>query len=67
MPLYEEENEDQQMLLWPLYFTSFLIDDFLDDESMFGTKTAVLPAPRAAPPRRSPICSHGATESKWSA
>ena len=24
------------MLLWPLYFTSFLIDDFLDDESMFG-------------------------------
>jgi len=42
MPLYEEENEDQQMLLWPLYFTSFLIDDFLDDESMFGTETAVL-------------------------
>ena len=42
MPLYEEENEDQQMLLWPLYFTSFLIDDFLDDESMFGTQTAVL-------------------------
>ena len=30
------------MLLWPLYFTSFLIDDFLDDESMFGTQTAVL-------------------------
>ena len=42
MPFYEEENEDQPMLLWPLYFTSFLIDDFLDDESMFGTKTAVL-------------------------
>jgi hypothetical protein len=30
------------MLLWPLYFTSFLIDDFLNDESMFGAKTAVL-------------------------
>ena len=42
LPFYEEENEDQQMLLWPLYFTSFLIDDFLDDESMFGAKTAVL-------------------------
>ena len=42
LPFYEEENEDQQMLLWPLYFTSFLIDDFLDDEDMFGAKTAVL-------------------------
>jgi hypothetical protein len=42
LPFYEESNEDQQMLLWPLYFTSFLIDDFLDDEDMFGTKSAVL-------------------------
>ena len=30
------------MLLWPLYFTSFLIDDFLDDEGLFGAKAAVL-------------------------
>jgi hypothetical protein len=42
LPLYEERNEDQQMLLWPLYFTSFLIDDFLDDEGFFGAKAAVL-------------------------
>ena len=42
LPLYEEDNEDQQMLLWPLYFTSFLIDDFLDDEGFFGAKAAVL-------------------------
>ena len=34
--MYEEENEDYEILLWPLYFTSFLIDDFLDDEDMFG-------------------------------
>jgi hypothetical protein len=40
--VYEEENEDYEMLLWPLYFTSFLIDDFLDDEGMFGAKLAVL-------------------------
>jgi hypothetical protein len=40
--LYEEENEDYEMLLWPLYFTSWLIDDFLDDEGFFGTKAAVL-------------------------
>jgi Protein of unknown function (DUF2855) len=42
LPLYEERNEDQQMLLWPLYFTSFLIDDFLGDESFFGAGTAIL-------------------------
>jgi Protein of unknown function (DUF2855) len=42
LPFYEKEHEDQQMLLWPLYFTSFLIDDFLDDEGMFGARTAVL-------------------------
>jgi hypothetical protein len=39
---YEERNEDLQMLLWPLYFTSYLIDDFLDDEGMFGAEVAVL-------------------------
>ncbi len=40
--MYVEENEDYEILLWPLYFTSFLIDDFLDDENMFGAKMAVL-------------------------
>jgi hypothetical protein len=42
LTFYEERNEDQQMLLWPLYFTSFLIDDFLDDEGFFGANAAVL-------------------------
>ena len=40
--LYEEENEDYEILLWPLYFTSFLIDDFLDEEGMFGAGKAIL-------------------------
>ena len=40
--VYEEENEDYEMLLWPLYFTSYLVDDFLDDEGMFGAKLALL-------------------------
>jgi hypothetical protein len=40
--MYVKENEDYEMLLWPLYFTSFLIDDFLGDEGMFGARTAVL-------------------------
>jgi Protein of unknown function (DUF2855) len=40
--VYEEENEDYQMLLWPLYFTSYLIDDLIADEEMFGAKLALL-------------------------
>jgi hypothetical protein len=41
-PLYEQRLEDQQMLLWPLFFTSFLLDDFLGREDLFGARTAVL-------------------------
>ena len=41
-PLYEQRFEDQQMLLWPLFFTSFLLDDFLAGQSLFGAGTALL-------------------------
>ncbi len=41
-PMYSEENEDHQMLLWPLYFTSWMIDDFIADEDLFGAEVAVL-------------------------
>jgi Protein of unknown function (DUF2855) len=41
-PIYEAEHEDQQMLLRPLFFTSYLIDDFLDDSGFFGASTVVL-------------------------
>jgi Protein of unknown function (DUF2855) len=41
-PIYEAEHEDQQMLLRPLFFTSFLIDDFLEDSGFFGSSTVVL-------------------------
>jgi Protein of unknown function (DUF2855) len=33
-PFYGEETEELQMLLRPLFFTSFLIDDQLDDEGL---------------------------------
>src|SRR3954469_16496505 len=33
-PFYEESTEDLQMLLRPLFFTSFLIDDQLDDDGL---------------------------------
>jgi hypothetical protein len=41
-PIYEAGTEELQMLLRPLFFTSFLIDDFLDDASLFGAHTVVL-------------------------
>lgn len=41
-PSYEEARENQQMLLRPLFFTSWLIDDFLRDSEMFGASTVVL-------------------------
>jgi hypothetical protein len=41
-PVYDAANEDAQMLLRPLFFTSYLIDDFLDDASLFGASAVVL-------------------------
>ncbi|MHB8242444.1 MAG: DUF2855 family protein [Solirubrobacteraceae bacterium] len=41
-PVYDAEHEDEQMLLRPLFFTSYLIDDFLDDSAFFGAGTVVL-------------------------
>ena len=34
--------EDHRMVLWPLFFTSFLIDDFLDDNAFFGGQAVVV-------------------------
>ncbi len=38
---YSADLEDAQMLLRPLFFTSFLIDDFLDDNEFFGGPTVI--------------------------
>jgi hypothetical protein len=40
--MYDAEHEDEQMLLRPLFLTSYLIDDFLDDAGFFGADTVVL-------------------------
>lgn len=40
--IYEAGREAQQMILWPLFFTSFLIDDFLADNAFFGASTVVI-------------------------
>jgi hypothetical protein len=41
-PIYDADSEAEQMLLRPLFFTSYLIDDFLDEASLFGAGTAIL-------------------------
>lgn len=38
---YSPDLEDAQMLLRPLFFTSFLIDDFLDDNDFFDGLTVI--------------------------
>ncbi len=41
-PMYDRADEEELMLYRPLFFTSFLIDDFLDDNEFFGASTVVL-------------------------
>ena len=41
-PMYESAREDHQMLLWPLFYTSFLIDDVLADADFFDAKSIVI-------------------------
>ena len=41
-PGYDPSREAEQMLLRPLFVTSFLIDDFLADNGFFGAKAVVL-------------------------
>jgi hypothetical protein len=41
-PIYDAQQEDLQMLLRPLFFTAYLIDDFLADSECFGASTVVL-------------------------
>ena len=40
-PLYSPGTEDLQALLRPLFLTSWLIDDFLDDNDFFGARPGV--------------------------
>jgi hypothetical protein len=41
-PFYSADTEDLQALLRPLFFTSWLIDDFLADKHFFGATTLLL-------------------------
>lgn len=41
-PLHDAAHEDERALLHPLFFTSWLIADFLADQDMFGASQVVL-------------------------
>ncbi|MCI0749694.1 MAG: DUF2855 family protein [Nevskiales bacterium] len=41
-PAYRAEYENQQAILWPLYYTSFLAEDFLAENRLFGAKQALI-------------------------
>lgn len=41
-PLYNKDTEALQMLLRPLFTTSFLLDDFFEDNAFFGAETVLL-------------------------
>lgn len=41
-PAYRPDREDEEIIFWPLFYTSFLIDDQLDDEGFFGAETVVI-------------------------
>lgn len=41
-PFYTPDSEDEQMLLRPLFNTSWLIDDFLADNDFFGARAVLM-------------------------
>lgn len=41
-PAYRADREDHQMLLFPLFFTSYLVDDFLADRDDAGAEQIVI-------------------------
>jgi hypothetical protein len=41
-PSHDPAFEDHRMLLFPLFFTSFLIDDFLEDNGFFDAESVVV-------------------------
>ncbi len=41
-PAYDAEREDEQILFWPLFYTSFMVDDEFDDEGFYGAETIAI-------------------------
>jgi NADPH:quinone reductase-like Zn-dependent oxidoreductase len=41
-PAYKKELENEQIIFWPLFYTSFLVDDLIAAESFYGGTTVAL-------------------------
>ena len=41
-PIHHPDREPAQMLLWPLFITSFVVNDFLGDHGLFGATRMVI-------------------------
>lgn len=57
-PSYSAELEGVQMLLRPLFTTSFLIDDFLDDNNLFDAASIVLSSASSKTAYGAAFCLH---------
>ncbi len=57
-PSYVADLEAEQMLFRPLFTTSFLIDDFLEDNQMFGAQTIVLSSASSKTTYGTAFCLH---------
>jgi hypothetical protein len=57
-PSYDATREAEQMLLRPLFTTSFLIDDFLGDNNMFDASTVVLSSASSKTSYGTAFCLH---------
>jgi hypothetical protein len=64
---YRADTEAIQMLLRPLFFTSFLIDDQLDEEGLATRGPVVISSLRARRRSPPPSCWRSARGSSWSA
>ena len=41
-PLYRADRESHQMLLYPLFFTGYIVDDFIIDNDDFGAQQVII-------------------------
>jgi hypothetical protein len=58
-PLYRADREELQMLLYPLFFTSFVMDDFLVDHDDFGSEQIVVSSASAKTSIGAAFLAHG--------
>jgi Protein of unknown function (DUF2855) len=61
---YRKEDESYQALLRPLFITSFMLADFLEDNSFFGAKQLVVSSASSKTAYGTAFCLHGRVDCK---